>query len=607
MVGAEKSQKLPLVTGWQNGSAVSTREDIDRIFPKNATHAGIPTGDRSGLLVVDLDGSAAQTWRDAHRELLPETRTQPTQRGVHLYYRIAPGLGLRNSASKLAEKIDIRADGGYVVDWSLNYEPRGEIVEAPKSLIDHLRSLKRDSKVIDVDFTPPSITEGSRNQGLASFAGILRRDGLSRAEIEAALQVRNAERCDPPLSKDEVAKIAESISRYPSGNPAEDGPIEFLTLGTRDDILAPIPPEIYLLPGLVPAESYTLIAGALSSYKTTLLSYMLIWRATGVDLLGFSRERVDPGPVVYVFYEDPYRRIKARFNRILQDAYQLMEKDDRKKGARFLLLASANIHLVPMTGMSKRTLVRRDRGDIVPNDDVIEEILAGVRRFATCGVLIGLDPLRLAIVGSQNDDDGADVVVHTLNYFAGELDGSGLIVASHTTKVQARAPSGDGYAEAAYATSGSALYSQHARSNFHLTRLTAPEMRKFDLAPEEAERQPIARLTHGRLSHGVESDLMHFRMAGGLLVPIRERSARSASDQMRGALPIVIETIERLHKEGTKVSETALTKDEKVHAALGGKDAVKSLLKMLEENAYIEFVGKTKNRECRVLDKARQL
>jgi hypothetical protein len=58
------------------------------------------------------------------------------------------------------------------------------------------------------------IREGQRNAMLASLAGTMRRRGASEGAIAAALMVENRLRCDPPLSDDEVRRIAVSITRY---------------------------------------------------------------------------------------------------------------------------------------------------------------------------------------------------------------------------------------------------------------------------------------------------------------------------------------------------------------------------------------------------------
>jgi len=60
------------------------------------------------------------------------------------------------------------------------------------------------------------ITEGYRNDFLASIAGNMRRKGINIDGMEKALQEVNQTLCEPPLVDDEVSKIAKSISKYPA-------------------------------------------------------------------------------------------------------------------------------------------------------------------------------------------------------------------------------------------------------------------------------------------------------------------------------------------------------------------------------------------------------
>lgn len=119
------NSKVPaLGAGWQRRAT----RDPGRIrswWSSEAFNIGAVTG--GGVVVVDLDAPKAhgeQPGRDAFAELarglgqeVPEdTRTVITPGGgVHLYFRIPVGVALRNSAGMLAEHVDIRADGGYVV------------------------------------------------------------------------------------------------------------------------------------------------------------------------------------------------------------------------------------------------------------------------------------------------------------------------------------------------------------------------------------------------------------------------------------------------------------------------------------------------------------
>jgi hypothetical protein len=82
----------------------------------------MPTGKRSGLVVVDVDpehggyDSLAELHEEGHE--LPLTATIKTGGrvpGVHHYFNYPEGVEIRNSASKLGPGLDIRGEGGYVI------------------------------------------------------------------------------------------------------------------------------------------------------------------------------------------------------------------------------------------------------------------------------------------------------------------------------------------------------------------------------------------------------------------------------------------------------------------------------------------------------------
>lgn len=77
---------------------------------------GIPTGAISGFDVVDVDVEGMD-WLSANAHKLPLTRVQVTRSGGrHLFFRHVEGM--RCSAGRIAAGVDVRADGGYVIDWS---------------------------------------------------------------------------------------------------------------------------------------------------------------------------------------------------------------------------------------------------------------------------------------------------------------------------------------------------------------------------------------------------------------------------------------------------------------------------------------------------------
>jgi Bifunctional DNA primase/polymerase, N-terminal len=80
---------------------------------------GVPTGDPSGIFVIDIDSGRhdeAEDWLERHSPYLPETRQHATKSGGwHLLFRHRPGL--KNTAGKLAKGVDTRGEGGYIIWW----------------------------------------------------------------------------------------------------------------------------------------------------------------------------------------------------------------------------------------------------------------------------------------------------------------------------------------------------------------------------------------------------------------------------------------------------------------------------------------------------------
>jgi hypothetical protein len=195
----------------------------------------------NGLLVVDIDpGGLAWPGDDDKRQSIKGTSCplQQTPRGgYHLVFGIPAGCHWRCSVGLLAPGVDTRTGGGYIVvapsvvkgktyQWIRPLVRKEELPPPPDWLIAELDAVEHKRQ----KSPPPGghngqtdvalLTEGTRNAGLASLAGKLRRAGLSQTELETALLAANQQRCRPPLPEREVLAIARSIGRYPPG-PAE--------------------------------------------------------------------------------------------------------------------------------------------------------------------------------------------------------------------------------------------------------------------------------------------------------------------------------------------------------------------------------------------------
>ena len=100
--------------------ASSDQAEIARLWKRFPGELiGIRTGAASGIDVLDIDGPRhpiAFEWWEVARKRIPPTRTYLTQSGgLHAYFQHAGGV--TNTASKLAEGVDTRGDGGYAISW----------------------------------------------------------------------------------------------------------------------------------------------------------------------------------------------------------------------------------------------------------------------------------------------------------------------------------------------------------------------------------------------------------------------------------------------------------------------------------------------------------
>ena len=78
---------------------------------------GIAAGAVSGISVLDIDAERqAQAWWRAHHARLLPTRCFATRSGgLHLNFQHREGV--KNTQGKIAEGVDTRGDGGYVISW----------------------------------------------------------------------------------------------------------------------------------------------------------------------------------------------------------------------------------------------------------------------------------------------------------------------------------------------------------------------------------------------------------------------------------------------------------------------------------------------------------
>lgn len=186
-----------------------------------------------GLVVIDFDSidGRANPWLqddpDRCLDLAIAPMSQTPRGGRHYWFRCPAGRSIGNSASRIAPKVDVRGNGGYVLvapssvagksySW-----PIGELDCAPEKLPEPPEWLLEllDAKAATgprTEKTQPAnkIAEGHRNDALFRLGCMMRRGGMAREEIAAALHKANIHRCEPSLSASEVDTIVGSCLKY---------------------------------------------------------------------------------------------------------------------------------------------------------------------------------------------------------------------------------------------------------------------------------------------------------------------------------------------------------------------------------------------------------
>lgn len=238
----KSNSKKPAWTEFSKKATTDT-EKIKKIF-KRPYNIGIATSfyaDDESLIVVDVDDKDGKKGSEEVLKLemngfeLPETMEQVTPSGGrHLIFRSKTPVGL--SASKLAEGLDIRAVGGYIVGAGSTL-PNGEyklidrnIAVAPEWLVKKLGEIKPREPIPGPQYvnrevafsraynylaTAPVAIEGSGGDHLTFQVAATAKD-LGVSETDCLLLMNDVwnPRCLPPWSPEELATKVHNAYKH---------------------------------------------------------------------------------------------------------------------------------------------------------------------------------------------------------------------------------------------------------------------------------------------------------------------------------------------------------------------------------------------------------
>lgn len=230
-------EKSPPLCKWQMEASRNLEKVLEWWKQYPDANIGLRCGVTSSVVVIDVDPN--HTGDESLLELFSKYQNFPDTPlclsgggGRHFFFKHPIDVRIPSRNGQLAVGIDVKADGGYVVlppsvhpsgkryEWEISSPPsKVDLPPLPIWLFDLIREepkkgrdfSKKGSLPLDED---EPFVSGTRNEMLTSLAGSMRRRGMSQQAIFQGLKAENIKRCVPPLPDDEVALIAESVSRY---------------------------------------------------------------------------------------------------------------------------------------------------------------------------------------------------------------------------------------------------------------------------------------------------------------------------------------------------------------------------------------------------------
>lgn len=289
----DPTTKRPLTRrGFKDATQMASQ--IERWWKANPEAlVGVPTGRLSGLVAVDCD-PAGLRWLAREKARLGQYRLHQTRRGKHLLYRMN-GQDLGNSAGLLADGVDTRGEGGYVIWWPAHggvaigepgelphWVERALTAGQPKDRTGHEGDSEEDTPEDSRDVR--KFREGGRNDALSRRAYYYRRMGMSTAEVGKALLAYDLEHCEPPYQKTNGKHAVLYIARMKKGirTDAEDAqpdPDTHLASKAMEDIQEE--KVDWLWKGFLARNKVHIIAGAGATMKSTLTLSMAATVTTG--------------------------------------------------------------------------------------------------------------------------------------------------------------------------------------------------------------------------------------------------------------------------------------------------------------------------------------
>ncbi len=222
IIAVDLKTKKPLVSWREFQKRAPTESELEEMFAhEGATGLAILTGvGDPGVDVIDYDVGHEQ-WPTEDVELPALHVVRTPSGGEHRYHQHTPGA--RNSTSVLAARVDVRAEGGYVlapptpgyvtligsVEEALEATPPAWL---QKALLDDRQRPESETEAARFVALLNGVDKGRRNDSAAALAGHYIGLGVPGDETLVILRTWNSQN-KPPLSDRELEATVVSIAR----------------------------------------------------------------------------------------------------------------------------------------------------------------------------------------------------------------------------------------------------------------------------------------------------------------------------------------------------------------------------------------------------------
>lgn len=445
------------LSGWQkNPNQWLTYTDAVAAYNANQNLAGIGfvlTKD-TGFIGIDMDDAVCSDtgevakWAQDHLNDFAGTyiEVSPSRTGYRAFVLGTLPAGTKNKAGNR----EIYDSGRWLTVTGKAFADN-EITARPEAVQRYLKAMqggaKNEPPAAPQQATGGVIPAGNRNNALTSIGGFLRRGGLSQAEIEAALQAANTQRCAPPLDLQDVTTIARSVTRYaPAFDVANVPAIELQTVSVADVVSDPSQPPRFVWQDYCPRGVVTLFGAHGGTGKSTIALMLAVAVASGLPLFDVATEQ---SPVLFASLEDAGSIVRHR----LQHICQLWGIDPVR-------LAN-NLHIVDGTSNPELyEATQRGAGETTP----VYYALKALAKENSAGLII-VDNASDAFGGDEIQRRQVRAFVRALAAIAKDCD-AGVMLLAHVDKNTSRnskADGGEGY-------SGSTAWHNSARSRLFMVR-----------------------------------------------------------------------------------------------------------------------------------------